>query len=618
MKKPPDSITQLKEGIRPIAIGDQFTTDSSAAWILSDLPKSGITAATAKEACLSYTSSRDRIGHLLNRRTHLPSGSCLLIPYFEVGGAQADYCRLKPENPRQQFRDGEPRAVKYHAPSGQPSRLYIAPGAVAGLSDATAPMIITEGEKKCLALNQHGYLSVAVAGVWNLLKKKSGVERGRTFQDYEWLWPHGIPLRDRKITLLLDSDARTNRNLSLALKYICQHLESHGGVVLVANLPDEAGSNKVGADDYLVAQGPAAMQRVIDQATPPSWERSSTKSPKASSAAELITAIGTGYELWHDTDDRAFASIGRRSYPIRSKAFRTLLVTRFRNTHVGKVPNSESLSAALLAIEGIAVHDRPECEANVRVAEHGGRIYFHLADSNDTVIEIGPDGWRECQNPPVRFVRVKGIRPLPLPQAGGRLEDLRRLINVPEESQFALIRAWIVQAFRKHGPFPLLVLLGEHGSAKTTTARVLKRLIDPRELDVRAEPKDVRDLMIAVRTNWIIAFDNLSYLPPWLSDALCRLATGGGFGTRELHTDDEETIFVAKRPAVLNGIEQIVTRPDLLERSVLIQHPPIDEDSRRPESRLWTEFDTLLPQLLGAIFDYLAGGLRMFPSVQLS
>jgi hypothetical protein len=147
---------------------------------------------------------------------------------------------------------------------------------------------------------------------------------------------------------------------------------------------------------------------------------------------------------------------------------------------------------------------------------------------------------------------------------------------------------------------------------------VLKRLLDPRELDVRAEPKEVRDLMIASQNNWVLAFDNLSHLPAWLSDAFCRLATGGGFGTRGLYTDDEEQTFTAKRPVVLNGIEDFVTRGDLLERSLVVRHPTISEDRRRPEEELWAEFDELAPGLLGAVFDYVAGGLSAMPTVRLA
>lgn len=123
-------------------------------------------------------------------------------------------------------------------------------------------------------------------------------------------------------------------------------------------------------------------------------------------------------------------------------------------------------------------------------------------------------------------------------------------------------------------------------------------------------------MMIAAGNGWLVAYDNVSYLPPWLSDGLCRLAIGGGFGTRTLYTDDETT-FEAKRPVVLNGIEDFVTRADLLERSVLLRHPPIPDGRRRPESEFWAAFDAAHPGLLGALLDRVAAGLRELPRVRL-
>jgi Domain of unknown function (DUF3854) len=623
MKNIPDSLTQLKDGISPIARDGEWTKDPAAAWIIADLQKSGIDPNTAASARLAFTSTRSRISDLLNRPYALPSGMCLVIPYFDEAGKPVDYCRLKPEKPRLQKRDGEMRPVKYDAPSDLPSRLYIPPAAVPRLLDVNVDLVLSEGEKKGIALNQFGILAVAVAGVWNLLKKREGIDKGRTFNDYEFRWPPGIPVAGRRIILVFDSDTRTKSNLPLAMKYICQHLEALGATVLVANLPDGPSGEKMGADDFLVANGSAAFQAIIDAAEVPIADKTGEKGKKPRkekepSAADVLTAIGALFDLWHDCDDRAFASEGRRTLAVRSKSFKTLLTARYRKDTKGQVPNAEALATAILAIEAIAIHDRPECESNVRVAEFGQRVYVHLANNKDTVIEIDASGWRECETPPIRFLRVKGMRPLPMPKPGGNLEDLRRLINAPEDAAFALIRAWIAQAFRRNGPFPLAVLLGEQGSAKTTTARVLKRLIDPRESEVRSEPKDTRDLMISARTNWVLAFDNLSCLPGWLSDALCRLSTGGAFSTRELYSDDEETTFNAKRPLVLNGIEDFVTRADLLERSLLIEHPSIKREKRRPESKLWAEFDRLAEGLLGAIFDYVAGGMRELPGLELS
>jgi hypothetical protein len=114
-----------------------------------------------------------------------------------------------------------------------------------------------------------------------------------------------------------------------------------------------------------------------------------------------------------------------------------------------------------------------------------------------------------------------------------------------------------------------------------------------------------------------LAFDNLSGLPPWQSDTLCRLTSGGAFSTRRLFSDQDEILFTAARPVILNGIEDIITRPDLADRAILLMLAPIAERQRRPEHALWRAFELARPHILGALLDPAAHGLQMLPRVRL-
>jgi hypothetical protein len=142
-------------------------------------------------------------------------------------------------------------------------------------------------------------------------------------------------------------------------------------------------------------------------------------------------------------------------------------------------------------------------------------------------------------------------------------------------------------------------------------------MIDPSVAPVRAPPRDERELFIAASNSHVLAFDNLSGLPPWLSDTLCRLTSGGAFSTRRLFTDQDEILLVAARPMILNGIEDIITRPDLADRAILLTLAPIPEQQRRPEHALWREFQLARPQILGALLDAASHGLQMLPRVRL-
>jgi len=202
-----------------------------------------------------------------------------------------------------------------------------------------------------------------------------------------------------------------------------------------------------------------------------------------------------------------------------------------------------------------------------------------------------------------------------MPIPGGSIRALRPFVNCSDD-EWPLILGWLIGGFRVHGPFAILVILGEHGSAKSTLARVLKRLIDPNAADLRTTPIDSRDLMIGASNCWTLAFDNLSYIKQWLSDDLCRLATGGGFTTRSLYTNDEESIFDSTRPQLLNGIEDIIGRSDLNDRSIRIEAPRIPEERRKAEKQFWAEFDEVWPSILGALLDAVSIGLRREPEIQ--
>jgi energy-coupling factor transporter ATP-binding protein EcfA2 len=208
---------------------------------------------------------------------------------------------------------------------------------------------------------------------------------------------------------------------------------------------------------------------------------------------------------------------------------------------------------------------------------------------------------------------------LPTPQRGGNLAELAGLLNVSLDSRdWTLIVAWLLQALRGAGPYPVLVLTGGQGSGKSTAAKMLRALLDPNVSPLRSLSRDERDLFIAAVNGWALAFDNVSGLSQWISDSLCKLATGGGLSTRELFSDAEETLLDALRPVVLNGITDFVHRQDLVDRALQVHLPSIDEDDRKTEKELWQRFNAAQPRILGALLDTVAQGLQRLPNTTLN
>jgi len=334
----------------------------------------------------------------------------------------------------------------------------------------------------------------------------------------------------------------------------------------------------------------------------------------------MLTTLEAGDELFHTATGTAYADLQidghRETWPIHSKRFRSWLRRRYYQA-TGDAPSAAALNAALNLLEARAQFEGPERAVHVRTAEQQGHIYLDLADQAWQAAEIGPDGWRIVAQPPVRFRRPLGMLPLPVPQPGGSLEQFTWLLNLSGRDDLILVTTWLLAALRHGGPYPLLVIAGEQGSAKTVLSKMLRALVDPNVAPIRALPREERDLFIAANNGHVLAFDNLSALPPWLSDALCRLASGGSFAVRQLYTDQDEVLFEAARPVILNGIEDVVSRPDLADRALFLTLPWLSEARRRPEQTLWQEFELLRPRLLGALLDAVSHGLRVLPQVRL-
>lgn len=337
--------------------------------------------------------------------------------------------------------------------------------------------------------------------------------------------------------------------------------------------------------------------------------------------AKRLVDLAADAEVFHD-GDTPYATVPagdghRENHAVHGQSFRQWLTRRFY-LKTGGVAGAQAMQDALNIIAAEATFNGPQHPVCVRLGEHEGAVYLDLANEKWEAVQITSAGWRLVTNPPVKFIRRRGMLPLPTPVRGGRIEQLRPIINADDDDTWVMLVAWLLGSLRPRGPYPILSISGEQGLAKSTTSRMLRKLIDPNVADLRAAPRDERDLMIGAGNSWVVAYDNLLGMSPDLSDSLCRLATGGGFATRALYTDDGEKLFHASRPILLNGIEELGSRPDLLERSLAVHLPAISEDARRSEAGLWRLYDEVRPAVLGALLDAVAASIRNLPDVSLA
>lgn len=291
------------------------------------------------------------------------------------------------------------------------------------------------------------------------------------------------------------------------------------------------------------------------------------------------------------------------------------LLAREYFTRTGRAATQQALADALLVIEGIA-QDAAESELYLRAARHEGALWLDLGDPSGRAARITPAGWTVEESAPVLFKRTALTGPLPEPVHGGSIASLWDWLNVAEADR-PLVAAELVAALFSDQPHVILAIFGEQGTGKTTAVKVLVTLLDPSPVPIRKPPRDADSWVTAAAGSWVVGLDNLSDVPPWLSDSLCRASTGDGDVRRKLYSDSDYAVFAFRRCIIFDAIDVGALAPDLADRTVAITLDLIPDEERRDEETFWSEWAAGHPQLLGAVLDLAAKVLRRLPETRL-
>lgn len=353
----------------------------------------------------------------------------------------------------------------------------------------------------------------------------------------------------------------------------------------------------------------------FDKATnPPKGEDKASHKP--SKLTEIINLAENECEFWHDKDRSGYASFKNNGHtehwPIDSRGFREWLA---RSSYISKIGSvSKDVMADVCAnLNGEALFGGGEHEAARRVYQDArGSYWLDMANDAWQAIRVNSYGWEIVDNPPVRFLRNRSFRPFPVPAKGGNAMDLFKLTNIPADEHM-LVMAWVLECFRPDTPYPVLELTGEQGSAKSTAQEVLRLFIDNNEVSLRSKPKTIEDVYVGASNTHLLSYENLSSISAEMSDAFCVVSTGGGYASRTLYTNGEETILNAKNPIVLNGINRVIVRPDLLDRSITVGLPLIRK--RIDEVAHQKNLENEAPCIFGGILDLFSKTLATLPSV---
>ncbi len=327
-----------------------------------------------------------------------------------------------------------------------------------------------------------------------------------------------------------------------------------------------------------------------------------------------------GVELFHDELGEPYANIpqgsGSQTMRIGSTRFNRWM-SKLIWDKMHKAPRGEVRSNIISILEARACSDNGTIPLNIRIAWGDNNLWYDIG--NGSAIKTDRNGWQIVEQPPIMFRNFNHQKQQTIPIKKGDIKELLKFINVSDPEKQLLLLVWVVSCFIPDFPHPILCIHGPQGSSKSTLCKILKDLIDPSQLDAISFPNKEVELVQMLAHSWLLCFDNVSYLSESSSDTLCRAITGAGFAKRSLFTNDDDFIFKIKRCVMINGINLVIGKPDLMERSIIVELDRISDDGagRRSEQELYTELTELKPSILGGVFDTISKALLIKPTIRL-
>lgn len=473
-----------------------------------------------------------------------------------------------------------------------------------------ANVIITEGEKACEAARKlfPQHVVMCSPGGSNAVKQ------------IDW-----SPLQYRRVIIWPDADD-AGEKYALEVKQALLNIGANGVGILA--VPDQVKAGWDAADAMDEEWSDTELSKLIETATVCSPIRKSSDDLKNGITEESLNqkqqllAICSSIELFHDAAGEAYATIERDAHyetmSLRTRFFNQWVKYRFFE-ETGNAPSNQTLTEVFGVLESRALFTGKEHKVFMRSGILNDEMYIDLGSPDWKFVKITKDGWELIHSKDTKFIRTANMEPLPTPQKGASLDALYPFVNVESYDDFRLLLAWILASLRPEGesPYPILILQGEQGTGKSILSTILRNFTDPSTTALRAMPTNERDIVISARNNHVMAYDNLSGLSNSLSDCLCRISTGGGFGSRALYTDMEESLINVTRPIILNGIDDIASRPDLAERSIILNLPQVPESKRQDIKSLFNELQKLKSGIFGAVLDAISTALCNLPYTKL-
>ncbi|KQU58723.1 hypothetical protein ASG66_17030 [Bacillus sp. Leaf406] len=361
--------------------------------------------------------------------------------------------------------------------------------------------------------------------------------------------------------------------------------------------------------------------KTLRQKFDPDWEFPLTKkeSPKESQADTLIR-LGNQAEYFQDDLEEAYAAVEisthREIIKIKSHKFKKWLTKQYYEETL-RAPSVEAMNQAIGVMEMMATYGGVKHNLNLRVAEKENAFYYDLSNKDWAVVKITPNQNEILTKPPLLFTRNKNMRAQVTPNFQGDLKQILKHVQIKNPDDQLLYLVYLVTCLIPNIPHTVLAFSGEKGASKSTSLRMTRQIVDPAVQELLTMPKSIQDLALSLANNYMPCFDNLDGITSAQSDLLCITSTGGGFSKRTLFTDDDETLLELLRCVGMTGINVVVTKPDLIDRSIIIELDRIPQNERKEERVIWDAFERDKASIIGGALRALSQAMEIYPTVQL-
>ncbi len=346
------------------------------------------------------------------------------------------------------------------------------------------------------------------------------------------------------------------------------------------------------------------------------------KSPKLDTLDKILKDT----ELFKNTSDDPYITINDgRTMRIDSTMFKNWLVIEYHKETGNYLKDRQIKDIAQnvrsRAIFGIG-NKNIEVFNRVGYSDDKENIYIDLVDENFNLVQLNKNGWNVItpKSISVKFETTQNMNPLPYPKGGGDINKLWQHTNITKDNDKSLVLAWLINCLIPFSGYPILVLYGGQGTAKSTTQSNLRDLIDPSQGNLRNKIQKSDFLGTQAFNNYIVSLENLGTgkagLSPSEQNALCTISTGGVISNRKLHTN-EEILQKVKNPIMMNGISGFVTAQDLISRSIILTLEPFNKP-RRDDNEVSMAFENDKSEIFGALLDLTAKVLKVLPTIKVN